>query len=161
MDLVADLLVLVHVLLVVFWLGIDVVVFGLSMSLLNRATPIALRIDRAEVAQRIDAWVLRSFLLTVPLGLVIARLRGLDVFATPALALKIALMAVMFMLAVAMITGASGTTAALKRIAERPPDMETLEAELRLRVVLMAYPVQAVYLLVVVSRFVALTPGRW
>ena len=161
MELVADLLVLVHVLLVIFWLGTDVVVFGLSMSLLNRSTPIAIRIDRAQVAHVIDGWVLKSFLLTVPVGLTIAWLRGLDVLATPALALKVALMAVMFVLAVFMITGASATASQLQRIAQRPPDEEAIEADLRRRVIRMAFPVQAVYLLVIVSLFVALTPARW
>jgi hypothetical protein len=161
MELAADLLVLVHVLLIVLWLGIDVVVFGLSMSLLNRGTPIALRIDRAEIAQRIDAWVLKSFLLTMPLGAAIAWLKGYDIFATPFLALKIAVMALIFILAVFMLTGASATTAQLRRIASDPPDREAIEADLRWRIIAMAYPVQGVYALVILNVFIALTPGRW
>lgn len=161
MTLVGDLLETFHVLLVVVWLGADLVVFGLSLSLLDTTLPDAVRLDRAKTAQRIDAWVLRAFLLTPPVGLVLAQLRGWPLFGTPWLALKLALLAGIFLLAVVVLTGASGTTRTLERIAgasgaERAP----LEAVLRRRVLGLMPPVLAIYALLVVALHVALSkPG--
>ncbi len=64
-----SLAILFHVLCIIVWLGADLVVFSLSMSLLKRHLPIAIRVERAHIAEMVDKWVLRSFLLTMPVGI--------------------------------------------------------------------------------------------
>jgi len=151
----------IHVLLIVVWLGVDLAVFTLSFGSLDRTQPIAVRLDRARMAERFDFWVLKAFLLTTPLGLLLLRFRGYDLFATSWLSLKVAMMGVIFIIAVGVIAvaGAGGTTAALERIAEQPADVERLERELRDRVIRLAYPIWALYLTLIAMIFVALT--KW
>ena len=148
-----------HVLIVVVWLGTDFTVFSLSMSLLDRELPIAVRIDRARLAERFDLWVLKAFLLTTPLGVLTAHLRGYDVFATPWLALKLALLAVIFLIAVVIITGAAGSTQILERIEARPAEAPALEAALRKRVLGLAVPVLALHGLLIAIIFLAVS--KW
>ena len=161
MELVREILVLLHVLLVIVWLGTDLVVFSLSMSLLNRKLPIAIRVDRAHVAEKIDRWVLKSFLLTVPVGLVLVRLGHYSVVRTPWLGLKLACFGLIVVISVAILTGAGGTTQTLERIAAGGADSQLLEARLRTRVLAMAPPVLIIYALILFILFVSLNPGRW
>lgn len=151
MSFLGDVLVVVHLLFIIVWLGTDLAVFGLSFSALNRSLPIAIRIDRVKVAQTIDRYVLIAFLLTTPVGLALAWARDLAVFDSPRLTAKLALMAVIFLLAVLILTGAAGTTQLLERIAAASAtERDGLEAELRRRVITMAYPVLAIYALMIV-----------
>jgi hypothetical protein len=151
MSFLGDVLVVVHLLFIIVWLGTDLAVFGLSFSALNRSLPIAIRIDRVKVAQTIDRYVLIAFLSTTPVGLALAWARDLAVFDSPRLTAKLALMAVIFLLAVLILTGAAGTTQLLERIAAASAtERDGLEAELRRRVITMAYPVLAIYALMIV-----------
>ena len=146
----------IHVLMVVVWLGVDLAVFALSMGSIDRSQPIAARIDRARMAERFDGWVLKVFLLTTPLGLILVWIRGWDLFATPWLALKVALMGLIFLIAVLLVAGAAGTTALLERIAQGPPNAEALESQLRQRVLRLAPPVWILYSIIAVMIFIAL-----
>ena len=65
----------IHIIFVVIWLGSDFVVFSLSMSLMNRNLPIDVRLDRAKLAQKFDMWVTKVFLATPFIGLTLAWLR--------------------------------------------------------------------------------------
>lgn len=156
-----EILALFHVFLIVVWLGTDLVVFALSMSLLNRNLPIAVRLDRAHVAETIDRWVLISFLLTIPVGLALVYLRGWSLFDTPWLSLKLTLFGVIVVISIAMLTGAGGTTQTLKRIAAGSHEVAALEMHLRKRVLVMAPPVLAIYACILAIIFVSLHPERW
>lgn len=48
MEIVAGLLLWIHVMLIFIWLGCDFVVFSLSWSLMNRELPIDVRVVRVE-----------------------------------------------------------------------------------------------------------------
>lgn len=155
----ANLVQTAHIVGIVVWLGSDFTVFALSLSLLDRKLPIAVRIDRARLAQRFDGWVLWAFLATPPLGIWLAWLRGYELFATSWLALKMAMLGVIFLIAVAIVAGAAGTTTLLEQIAEGSGDVERLERQLRKRVIGLAYPVLALHLLLVAMIFVAV--AKW
>ena len=59
--------------------------------------------------------------------------------------MKLALFGVIILMAITMLTGASGTTQTLRKIQLREGDVEKLEAHLRSRVIWLAYPVLVVY----------------
>jgi hypothetical protein len=149
------LLLLTHIFLIIVWLGTDLVVFGLSMSLLKRGLPIAIRIDRAHIAEVIDRFVLYSFLLTMPVGLSLARLDRLALFATGWLSLKLVFFGVILLMGVTMLTGAAGTTQTLENIGAGKGDVEALESDLRRRIIWLAFPVQVVYLSILAIIFIA------
>ena len=153
----AYLLTWIHVLLIVVWLGVDLAVFSLSMGSIDRRQSMAVRMDRARTAQRFDNWVLKVFLLTTPLGLILVWIRGWELFATPWLSLKVALMGLIFLIAVLLVAGAAGTTTLLERISKDPAGSEALEAQLRRRVIRLAYPVWLLYSIIAVMIFIALS----
>lgn len=161
MRLTHDLLLLVHVLLIVVWLGGDLVVFWLSMSLLKRELPIAVRLDRAHIAEVIDRWVVIALLLTIPIGFSLAHMSGYRLFETPWLSLKLAFFGIILLVGIGILTGAAGTTQTLKSIAERQGDVEALEARLRRRILVMAPPAVTIHVCIVIIIFIALTKYRW
>ncbi|RMG50884.1 MAG: DUF2269 family protein [Acidobacteria bacterium] len=161
MRLTHDLLLLIHVLLIVVWLGGDLVVFWLSMSLLNRERPIAVRLDRAHIAEEIDRWVVIALLLTIPIGFSLAHMSGYRLFETPWLSLKLAFFGIILLVGIGILTGAAGTTQTLERIAERQGDVEALEARLRRRILVMAPPAVTIHVCIVIIIFIALTKYRW
>jgi len=154
-------LVFFHVLLVIVWLGLDFAVFTLSMGTIDRKQPIVVRIDRARMAERFDFWVLKAFLVTTPLGLVVAHIRGYDFVSESWIALKISIMGLIFFIALVLISGAAGTSVLLQRIADckTPEQAEKLEQSLRRRVIGLAYPVWVLYLCIMANVFIGLT--KW
>lgn len=161
MVLLRELLVLFHVFLVIVWLGTDLVVFCLSLSLLDKRLPILIRLDRAHVAEVIDSWVLKSFLLTIPLGLLLVYLSGQSLSRSPWLALKLSFFGCIVVISIAILTGAGGTRQTLEKIAAGAGDADALEAHLRKRVLVMAPPVLFIYALILLILFISLNPGRW
>lgn len=162
-DLLPDLLLLFHLLCVIVWLGCDFVVFFLSLSLLNRALPVAVRADRAHVAEVIDKYVLYSYLLTMPVGVALAYWRGWwPLWAMPWLMLKLVVFGVIILLAIALVQGASGAGLTLKQIAAGAGDVEALEAKLRKGVIGLAPWAAAIHLAILIAVFIAITPrGMW
>jgi Predicted integral membrane protein (DUF2269) len=140
-----SLVILFHVLCIIVWLGADLVVFSLSLSLLKRKLPIAIRVERAHIAELVDKWVLRSFLATMPVGLYLLYSRGIQPFDSPWMSMKLALFGIIILMAITMLTGAAGTTQTLRKIETGGGDVERLEASLRSRVIWLAYPVLVVY----------------
>jgi len=161
MELLWEFFVWLHVVLIIVWLGTDVVVFFLSLSVLNRSLPLAIRLDRAHVAEQIDRWVVISFLLTMPLGLALTHMGGYSILETPWLRLKVIFFGIIILVSIGIITGATGTTQSLKRIAAGEGDIEALEAQLRRRVLVMAPPVLLIYACVLANIFIALNRHRW
>jgi uncharacterized membrane protein len=163
MQLLAPLLTWIHVLLVVVWLGTDFVVFALSWSLKNRDLPVEVRLDRARLAHRFDTWVIRAFLLTPLVGVGIAWAKWgslLPLFTTPWLALKLALMGVVFLLAVLLIAGSAGTAELLEEIRDASGNVDDLEAQLRRRVNRLAYPALGLHVLLAAMILIALVGSR-
>jgi uncharacterized membrane protein len=163
MQLLAPLLTWIHVLLIVVWLGTDFIVFALSWSLKNRDLSVEVRLDRARLAQRFDMWVTRAFPLTPIVGIGIAWAKWgtlLPLFTTPWLALKLALMGLVFLLAVFLIAGASGTTDLLEEIRDASGNVDDLEARLRQRVNRLAVPALTLHVLLAAMILIALAGSR-
>jgi hypothetical protein len=161
MVLLTDLLILLHVLLVVVWLGFDFVVFALSLSLLKRELSPTIRLERAHLAEVIDKYVLIAFLATMPLGVLLTYLRGWSVAATPWLGLKLIFFGVIVLLAIRILTGAAGTTQTLKQLVAGAGEAETLEVRLRQNVIGMAPYALGLHLCIIVMIFLAQTRGNW
>jgi len=147
--------------LIIIWLGGDLVVFFLSMSLLKRELPIAIRLDRAHIAEQIDRWVLVAFVLTIPVGLSLSYLVGYPIFDTPWLTLKLFFFGLIILMAIMILTGAAETTQMLKQIAAATGDVTQLEARLRRRILIMAPPALCIHLCILIIAFIALTRDRW
>ena len=160
-ELPTELLLLFHVLLAVVWLGCDFVVFWLSLSLLNREIPALIRADRAHVAEVIDRYVLISMVLMMPCGVLLAYVKGWPLMATPWLTLKLAVFGIIVLLAIILLTGASGTLGLLKKLAAGAGDAEELEAQVRKNVVGLAPAAIAIHLSLIAVIFIALTRGMW
>lgn len=161
-ELGSELLLLFHLLCVIVWLGCDFVVFFLSLSLLNRQLPVLVRADRAHVAEVIDRYVLYSYLLTMPLGLVLAYERGWwPIWAIPWLMLKLVVFGVIILLAIALVLGAAGAGTTLQRIAAGAGDVEALEASLRTGVIGLAPWAAAIHLMILSALLIAITPRGW
>jgi hypothetical protein len=134
-QLFTDLLLVAHLFFIVIWLGGDLVVFGLSLSLLDRKLPIAVRLDRAGLVEYLDRWVVYAYLVTLPLGVGLAWARGWwPIVAVPWLLAKVTVIGVLLLLAVKLIAGATGASQLLQQIAAAEDQAETLEAELRQRI---------------------------
>ena len=161
MALFTDLLILLHVLLIVVWLGFDFVVFAWSLSLLKRELAAAIRLERAHLAEVIDKYVLIAFLLTMPIGLMLAYLRGWSVATTPWLGLKLIFFGVVILLAIRILTGAAGTTQTLKQMVAGEGERELLESKLRQNVIGMAPYAVGLHLCLIVMIFIAQTRGSW
>jgi len=143
------------------WLGMDLVVFALSLSLLNRGLPILTRVERAHIAEKIDYWVLVAFVLTLPIGLVLARLKAWPLLDTPWLTLKLAFFGIITLIAVAILTGAAGTPKTLKPVSGGGGDIEALEARLRTGVIVMAPLALTIHLSILMMVFITLNQGLW
>ena len=161
-DLLGELLLLFHVFLMMFWLGSDLVVFGLSLSLRNRKIPAAIRADRAHIAETLDIYATLSYVLAMPTGLWLAYLRGWwPIWAMPWLMAKLAVFGVIIILAVVLVLGASGSGAILKKIVAGEGEVEALEAQLRKGINGLAPWAAAIHLSILVATFVALSPRSW
>jgi hypothetical protein len=77
------------------------------------------------------------------------------------LRLKVIFFGIIILVSIGIITGATGTTQSLKRIAAGEGDIEALEAQLRRRVLVMAPPVLLIYACVLANIFIALNRHRW
>ncbi len=162
MDWLPDIVLLIHVFLAIVWLGCDLVVFSLSLSLLNRELPAVVRADRAHIAEVIDKYVLIAYILTIPVGALLAYQRGFwPITAIPWLMLKLALFGVIILLAIAILTGASGTTTTLTQIVAGEDDTEALEAKLRKGVIGMAPVALGIHFSIVAIIFIAITRSHW
>jgi hypothetical protein len=161
MRLLPELLLLVHVFIVMAWLGMDLVVFALSLSLINRQLPVIIRLERAHIAEKIDYWVLVAFVLTLPIGLLLARLKAWPLLDTPWLTLKLAFFGIITLIAVAILTGAAGTARTLKQIAAGAGDVEALEIRLRTNVIVMAPLALTIHLSILFMVFITLNQGLW
>lgn len=159
MNLLPDLVLFVHVLLIVVWLGFDLVVFALSLSLLDRALPALIRLDRAHLAEVIDRYVLYAFLLTTPVGLWLTRLRGWSLTGTPWLSAKLILYGFIILMAIRILTGASGTKQILQQLADGAGDAEEHETRLRKNVIGMAPYALALHACIAAIIFIALWRG--
>ena len=159
----SEALVLAHVFAVIVWLGFDLIVFSLSMSLLNRELSIDVRVERATLAERIDWWVLVAFMGTFPLGLAISMMRGSSLFGTSWLSLKLVFYGIIVLIAMVILTGAGSTSAILRRIAEvgSGDEREALEAQLRRRVLWLAPPVLLIFFCILANLYIALNPYRF
>ena len=160
---ITNLVLWVHVLLIVVWLGSDFIIFNLSFSLLKKDLPIDVRIDRAKLAHKYDMWVTKSFLLTPIIGLMLAylRWRSFDpLFMLEWMSLKLTLFGIILLLAVMLITGASGTVQILEDIKSKSDQKELLEIKLRKRVINLAYPALALHFLIAMIIIIALTGSK-
>ena len=162
-ELWSEFLLLFHVLCVMVWLGCDFVVFFLSLSLLNRRLPAVVRADRAHVAEVIDRYVLYSYLVTMPVGVALAYGRGWwPLWAMPWLMLKLVVFGVIILLAIVLVTGATGAGVTLQQIASGEGDIEALEARLRKGVIGLAPWAVGIHLTILLAVFIAITPrGLW
>ncbi len=157
-----EFLLLFHVFLFVIWLGFDLVVFSLSMSMRNRSLPIAVRVDRAHIAETLDFYVTVSYALVIPTGLALAYLRGWwPIWNIPWLMAKLIVFGVVVLLAVVLVLGASGSGQILKKIAAGEGDVEALEAQLRNGIHRLAPWALAIHLSILLTAFVALSPRGW
>lgn len=159
MNLLPDLVLFAHVLLIVVWLGFDLVVFSLSLSLLKRELPAVVRLDRAHVAEVIDRYVLYAFLLTTPIGVWLTYLKGWSLMATPWLATKLILYGFIILMAIRILTGAAGTKQILQKLADGEGNAEEQESKLRQNVVGMAPYALALHLSIAAIIFIALWRG--
>ena len=153
----------IHILFVVVWLGRDFVVFSLSMSLKNRDLPIDVRLDRAKLAQKFDMWVTKVFLATPLIGLSLAWLRWRSfepLITLPWMNLKLILFSVILIMAILLITGAAGTVGVLQDIKDGEGDEEENEAILKKRVKDLAYPAITLHILLSLIIIIALVGSR-
>jgi hypothetical protein len=135
MSLLPDLVLFAHVLLIVVWLGFDLVVFSLSLRLLNRKLPAVVWPDRAHVAEVIDRYVLCAFLLTTPIGVWLARLNGWSLMANPWLATKLILYGFILLMALRILTSTAGTKPILQNLVDGAGNAEEHELRLRKKVI--------------------------
>ena len=157
-ELLGELLLLFHVFLMVVWLGADLIVFALSLSVRNRKLPAIVRADRAHIAESIDLYVTLSYVLVIPTGLALAYLRGWwPIWAMPWLMAKLAVFGIVIILAVVLVLGATGSGAILKKIAAGEGDSEALEAQLRQGIHRLAPWAIAIHLSILLTAFVALS----
>jgi hypothetical protein len=164
MSTLVDLLHLFHVLLIVVWLGFDFVVFAFSLSLLKQELAPALRLERAHLAEVLDRWVLIAFVLTIPVGLMLAYYKGwaLAMLAViPWLRYKLMIFAVVVLLAIRLLTGASATTGILRQMVAGEGNQVELESQLRANVIRLAPYAIAIHLCLIAMIYVALTRGSW
>lgn len=159
MNLLFYVVLFVHILLIVIWLGFDLVVFSLSMSLLDRGLSAAVRLDRAHLAEVYDRYVLYAFLLTTPTGLLLTWLRGWPLTATPWLSLKLVFYGLIIVMAIRILTGAAGTRQILQGLADGTGPAEELESRLRANVVGMAPYALALHASIAAIIFIALWRG--
>lgn len=138
-------LLVAHLLLIIFWLGTDVVVLALSLSVRRPTLPIQVRIDRARVAARVDRVVLWTFLLTWIVGIGLMRARGYPFFALDWLNIKHALYGLIVFMAVILLSVSGDTVKQLEEIAASPPNADELERKLYRRIVGFAPVVLAIY----------------
>ncbi len=161
-ELLGELLLLFHVFLFVIWLGFDLVVFSLSLSMRNRNLPIAVRIDRAHIAEKLDLYVTVAYTLVIPTGLALAYLRGWwPIWNIPWLMAKLAAFGVVVILAVVLVLGASGSGQILKKIEAGKGDVESLETQLRSGIHRLAPWALAIHLSILLTAFLALSPRGW
>ncbi|MBT3502709.1 MAG: hypothetical protein HOB40_09210 [Candidatus Marinimicrobia bacterium] len=163
MDWLTILVLWIHILFVVVWLGSDFVVFSLSWSLMNRDLPIDVRLDRAKLAQKFDMWVTKVFLATPVIGLVLAWLRWRSfspLITLPWMNYKLILFGVILIMAIILITGAAGTVGVLQDIKDGKGDEESNEALLAKRVKELAYPAITLHILLALIIIIALVGSR-
>lgn len=164
MSTLVDLLHLFHVFLIVVWLGFDLIVFAFSMSLLKKELAPALRLERAHLAEVIDRWVLMAFVLTIPVGLTLAYYKGwaLPMLTTiPWLRVKLMIFAIVVLLAIRLLTGASATTSILRQMTASEAGRDELEGQLRANVIRLAPYAIAIHLCLIAMIFVAITRSSW
>lgn len=111
------------------------------------------------MAEVLDKYVLIAFLATIPLGVLLAYLRGWSVATTPWLGLKLLFFGVIILLAIRILTGAAGTTNTLKQMVAG--EMEILEHQLRQNVIGMAPSAVGLHLCLILIIFIAQTRGNW
>lgn len=156
MTLLPDIILFLHVLVIICWLGFDFIVFWLSMSLLKRELPPVVRLDRAHLAEVIDRYVLYAMLITTPLGAYLAYIKGWPLMATPWLSIKLIFYGVVILMAIMILTGAAGTKQVLQRIADGEGDREENEARLRKNVIGMAPYAIVLHVSIAAMVFIAL-----
>jgi hypothetical protein len=164
MSVLVDLLYLFHLLLIVVWLGFDFIVFALSVSLLKQELAPAIRLERAHLAEIIDRWVLIAFVLTIPVGLTLAYYTGWPLAmlgAIPWLRYKLTIFAIVVLLAIRLLTGASATTGILRQMVAGEANQSELETQLRANVIRLAPYAIAIHLCLIAMIFIALTRGNW
>ena len=161
MVLLTELLILLHVVLIAIWLGFDLVVLTLSLSVLKRTLPLPIRLERAHLAEMIDKCALIAFLATMPLGVLLTYLRGWLVAATPWLGMKLIFFGVIFLLVMPILTSTARTTQTLKQMIAGKGEIETLEGKLRNHVLRMAPYALGLHLCIILMIFLAQTRGNW
>jgi hypothetical protein len=146
------------------WLGFDFVVFSFSMSLLKQELAPAVRLERAHLAEVLDRWVLIAFVLTLPVGLTLAYYKGWPlamIAVIPWLRIKLMIFAIVILLAIKLLTGASATTGILRQMVAGEGKQRDLESQLRANVIRLAPYAIAIHLCLIAIIYVALTRGSW
>lgn len=163
MELLRELLILIHIILVIVWLGVDFVVFSLSFSLLKRELPIEVRLDRARLADKFDGWVVSASMAIIPTGIALAWLGGHKLFIAPWLAFKLFFFGIILLIMIWIFAtaGTEGTVALLKSIQSGEGNLEDLETKLRKRVIFYAPPVLAIHACIIAMIYIAMNPGKW
>jgi|TARA_Y100000310_G_scaffold253669_1_gene260563 hypothetical protein len=126
---------------------------------MNRELPIDVRLDRARLAQKFDYWVMKAFLITPFVGIVLTYLKWSSfegVFYRPWMNVKLIFFGIILIMAVLLVAGAAGTTGILEAIKNKEGDKEKLEKSLRKRVINLAYPAITLHILLAAIIIIAL-----
>jgi uncharacterized membrane protein len=128
---VRDVLRILHVVAVVYWLGADVVVFYLGFGVRDRSTPVPIRYERLRIMKVMDRFVGVAFLAVLGTGLLLLWTLDFTPLRAEWFRLKLGLAALIVVAGVLLVRG--GTISLLARslaaTAAGSPEAASLEDE--------------------------------
>lgn len=146
----------IHALMVGTWLVFDFLVYWLHFDIKNPEVPLERRLERARVMHGIDRVVAYIFVLTLPVGIALARASGTPLFTTAWLNWKHVLYAVIVVAAFVLIPISGTALTNLKAIQRDPSSAPRRNLEIRRNMNVAMPVVFLVWLLIIVMSVLSL-----
>ena len=146
----------IHALMVGTWLVFDFVVYWLHFDIKNPAVPLERRIERAHVMHGIDRVVAYIFVLTLPVGIALAKASGTPLFTTAWLNWKHLGYAVIVVAALVLIPISGTALRNLEAIRDGAENRAELDRQIKRHMNLAMPVVFLVWILIIVLSAVSL-----